>query len=95
MICQVCNKLDGIKGSIIQDVYYGSICTNCYVRLTVIEQPSSGQASYDRGRDTEEHEADIRQPYTEGKPDAGFIHLYPERAKQMFSHEEIDQATRS
>lgn len=58
------------------------------------ERPSSGEAEYNRGRDAEEHEADYRQPYTDGEPDAEFIKLYPERAAQLWTVEEIDRAMR-
>lgn len=92
--CEVCGR-PAAKGSIIDDFYYRHLCNNCYAKLTKMESPSSGEAVYNRGRDAEEHEADGRQPYTNGKPDAEFIHLYPERAKQLFSPEQIDQAERS
>lgn len=95
MKCEVCKKHEASKSSVIADYYYKNICGWCYTKLTKFNSPSSGSAEYDRGRDSEEHEADQRQPYTDGKPDATFIHLYPEAAAKLFTQEEIDQANRS
>lgn len=95
MNCEVCNKNTITKASIITDYYYKSICNSCYTRLTHFKDPSSALATYDRSRDAEDHEAYMIQPYSGGKISAEFIHLYPERAKQMFTPKEIDAATRS
>lgn len=94
MKCEVCsNSAD--RSSIIGGRYYKAICNDCYDKLADGTGPSSGQAAYDRDRDAEEHEADTRQPYTDGKADIDFIKLYPETAKKMFSDDEIRQAERS
>lgn len=93
--CEVCKIRPRVKSTIIDDYYYAHICQDCYDKLTTDNSVSSGEAEYNRGRDSEEHEADGRQPYTDGKADAEFIHLYPAQAKQLFSPEEIDRATRS
>lgn len=92
--CELCGRT-AVKSSIVGDIYYRHLCATCYSDLIASESPSSGEANYNRGRDYEDHLADIIQPYTDGKPDAEFIHLYPEKAHQMWSQEEIDQATRS
>lgn len=92
--CEVCKRTVPTKGSIIGDIYYRHICSTCYSDLMEYEKLSSGEAEYNRGRDAEEHEADYRQPYTDGEIDPEFVRLYPERAKQMWTAEEIDRALR-
>lgn len=93
-ICELCD-MPAIKSSIIGDIYYRHLCMACYDRLMTPHKPSSGEAAYNRGRDLEEHEADIMQPMAGGKLSPEFVHLYPEQARKMFSDDEIDQATRS
>jgi hypothetical protein len=93
--CEVCKQVKTTKGSIVGDNYYQHICNDCYNELMVMESPSSASADYDRSRDAEDNEQDLIQPYSGGKISVEFIHLYPERARQMWSAEEIDQATRS
>lgn len=95
MKCENCQIRDSVKSSIIIGHYYRNICQQCYDNLTAIQSGSSGQAEYDRGRDAEEHEADMRQPYTDGKPDIEFIKLYPETARKLFNEEQINTAERS
>lgn len=87
---------DGSKSAIINGVYYKAICEACYSDLTTGQSVSSGHADYDRGRDAEEHEADIMQPLGPGGiPSAEFIKLYPDTAKKVFTPEEIARAIRS
>lgn len=93
--CEVCRVDTSTKASIIDSYYYQYICNACYAKLTNFASPSSGQASYNRSRDVEDNEADMIQPYSGGKVSAEFIHLYPDRARQLFSQTEIDEATRS
>lgn len=91
-LCQICKLYPAEKAGIIKDIYYKNVCQTC---INMSFNVSAGLASYNRARDLEEHEADIRQPYSGGKPDSQFIHLYPERARELWSAEEIDRATRS
>lgn len=95
MRCEVCKLKQETKSSIIGDIYYKRICAGCYNRLMETHSPSSGQAAYNRDRDFEDHEADIRQPYSHGHADKDFIRLYPETAKKMFTEDEIREAERS
>lgn len=95
MKCSICKRPVETKTSIINGHYYKAICQSCYEKLIGHETASSGQASYNRDRDAEEHEADTRQPYTDGQPDIEFIRLYPEQARSMFSPDEIARAERS
>lgn len=95
MKCEVCQQPREGKGSIVNGIYYSHICVPCYDRLLQGQTVSSGQAAYNRDRDFEDHEADIRQPYSNGQADKEFIRLYPEQARQMFSAEEIKAAERA
>jgi hypothetical protein len=93
--CELCGN-PASKSSIIGEFYYRHICLNCYAELTKAGSISSGHAHYARKQDQVEHEADIMQPYNgDGSISAEFIHLYPERAREMWSQDEMDQATRS
>lgn len=94
-ICEVCSEKKYCRGTIIGDNYYKAVCNGCYALLTEDMGVSSGQADYNRGRDAEEHEADMIQPWVNGKPSGEFINLYPERSKTLFTDDEFDQATRS
>lgn len=93
--CEVCDRVVMTKASIIRDYYYQHICNDCYLKLTNFASPSSGQASWNRSRDAEDNESAMIQPYSGGDPSKEFIHLYPERAKQLFTEDEIRRAVRS
>lgn len=94
-ICQVCNKRPSLKSSVIADVYYSAICAQCYEQLVSGQEVSSGHADWERGRDFEEHEADTRQPFNNGKLDPTFAKLYPDTARKIASQDEINEALRS
>lgn len=53
------------------------------------EAPSSGLASYNRQRDLEDHIADVQQPRVGGLPNKGFIDNYPDKARQLFTDDEL------
>lgn len=95
MNCELCHKHEATKSSIVGEFYYKHLCGWCYTKLTKFNLPSGGSAEYDRGRDAEEHEAHMIQPYSGGKISKEFIHLYPETAQKMWTAAEIDQANRS
>lgn len=59
-----------------------------------LEKPSSGEAEYNRGRDAEDYEHEMIQPYSGGEISPEFIQLYPEKASQLWTAEEIDRALR-
>lgn len=92
--CELCD-MPAVKSSIIGDIYYKSLCLADYDRLIVDESTSSGEAAYNRDRDFEDHEADVRQPYAGGKADFEFMRLYRDTAKKMFTDDEIQAAERS
>jgi hypothetical protein len=93
--CQVCKQREGSKSSVIADTYYPAICDICYDRLLTGQTTSSGHADWMRGRDFEEHEADTRQPFNNGKLDSTFAKLYPDTARKIASQDEINEALRS
>lgn len=93
--CSVCKQREGSKSAIVKGSYYSKICGQCYEDLLADNTVSTGHADYERGRDTEEHEADIRQPWNNGKLDSEFVRLYPETAKKIATPEEINRAIRS
>lgn len=92
MKCIKCRSRPGEVSAIVNDVYYANLCSVC---LKSGQAVSSGQASYNRARDLEEHEAEIMQPYEGGLPSPRFIHLYPERSRELWSEDQINQAIRS
>lgn len=88
--CEHCRNQPGVLSAVIGGTYYRQLCHDCKHRLTATYMPSSGQASYNRQRDLEDHEADIQQPWgADGKPNSAFIRLYPEKARTHFSDEEM------
>lgn len=90
--CQICKLYPAEKAGIIKDTYYRNVCQNC---INMSFNVSAGLASYNRARDLEEHEADIMQPYEGGLPSKRFIHLYPERSRELWSEDQINQSIRS
>jgi hypothetical protein len=93
--CELCDN-DANKSAVIGDYYYRNLCMSCFANLISGQSVSSGHAEYNRGRDIEENEAAIIQPYNgDGSISTEFIHLYPERARSMWSEEQIDAATRA
>lgn len=93
--CELCSN-EGSKSTIVNAKYYRSICDGCYDSLLTGNSVSSGHADYERGRDAEDHEADIMQPLGPGGiPSAEFIKLYPDTAKKIFTREEISRAIRA
>lgn len=93
--CELCDN-EGVKSAIIREFYYKSLCFADYDFLVKNEAVSSGQAEYNRGRDHEDHLADVIQPYNgDGSISQEFLKLYPEQSAKMFSREQIDHAERS
>jgi hypothetical protein len=83
-ICLRCQSRSSDVSGIIAGVYYKELCRFC-----LLPQVSSGEASYNRQRDLEDHLADIAQPYVGGKPNPDFIRIYPDKARAMFSADEL------
>lgn len=87
--CQKClNRTSEVSG-VVRGVYYTDLCKSC-----VTGEVSSAEASYDRQRDLEDHNGDMVQPHAGGAPNVEFMKLYPERAKQLFTPEQIATAYR-
>lgn len=51
--------------------------------------PSSGEASYNRQRDLEDNAHYMAQPYVGGLPNPSFIRNYPDKARNMFTPDEL------
>lgn len=56
---------------------------------------SSGHAEWERGRDLEDHQFDLAQPYnSDGSINVDFARVYPDKAKAIFSDDELNKAMR-
>lgn len=92
-ICAQCT-LPSRHASVVKGVFYPRLCDKHYNEIVRSQMPSSGQGSYDRGRDVEDHLQDIQQPMVGGKINPEWTKLWPDRARQMFSEDAIDAAER-
>lgn len=93
-ICAQCT-LPSRHSSVIGGKYYPRLCDVHYNALVRSQMPSSGGASYDRGRDLEDHLGDVQQPTHNGKINPEWTKLWPDRARQMFKVEDIEKAERT
>lgn len=87
--CNRCNLNRSAISGIITGKYYRELCWDCYDALQAAQRPSSGLASYNRQRDVEDNQAALAQPYVGGKPNPEFIQIYPEKAAEMFTADEM------
>lgn len=91
--CSECLREDGSITAVIQGRYYPSLCGACKARLNAGQAVSSGAARWSRTIDLEDHEADIQQPHNaDGTPNGRFCRLYPDKAKYLFTDEQIRRA---
>lgn len=90
-ICQNCGERAGNLSTINKQKYWSRLCRDCFAEISGdVKKASSGHANYNRRRDAEDHQWEIVQPYTsDGKPSRDFIGLYPDRAKSLFSEDEL------
>jgi len=87
--CNDCGKKPGTVSAVIKGELVKGICESCYQLRVMSMYQSSAHAQYERERDVEDHAADVAQPRVAGKPNPDFIRNYPERAKDMFTEEEL------
>lgn len=87
--CHICKRNKATISAIVAGKYYKDICNICHSALMHDQRVSSGAAEYNRARDLEDHEADVQQPYVGGKPNPAFIRLYPDKAKELFTPDEL------
>lgn len=88
--CEVCGDETVIIGAVVNGKYYRCICHKC---LSKSRQISSGHADWERGRDLEDHEHEIQQPWNaDGTINTRFAKLYPKQAKSLFTDEELRKA---
>jgi hypothetical protein len=78
----------GTHSAVLHGQYYKNLCSDCLTRLQA-NSPSSGHASFNRQQDYIDHQADVLQPHAGGKPHTAFIRAYPDKARAMFTPEEI------
>lgn len=91
--CDKCGrslKKSHTKSGVIQSVYYKSLCGIC---ISENSQVSSGDAQWQRTIDSEDHEAEIQQPWrSDGSPNPKFIALYRDKAAHIFTEDEMRKA---
>lgn len=92
-ICSQCT-LPSRHSSVIAGAYHPRLCDKHYHELLRSQMPSSGQGSYDRGRDVEDNLGDIQQPMHNGKINPEWTKLWPDKARQMFGEVAVDAAER-
>lgn len=86
MNCELCNKSSN-RGGVINGKYYSSICNECISGQTRLI--SAQAAEFQRLSDRQEFAKDIIQPYDGDKPNGEFIKAYPNKAKEMFSEQQL------
>lgn len=85
--CDKCNDVTITTGAVLNGSF-GNYCNNCINGET--RKTAPGFAQYSRDRDREDNFADLLQPWHgDGTPNKKFIAHYPERAKDLFTEEEI------
>lgn len=94
MTCDVCKTNEASASAIIDGKYYKNICQSDKLMLQAGQAVSSGAARWARDIDAEDHEIDMQQPYSNGKPNPKFIAAYPEQAKNLFSETEMRNAVK-
>lgn len=92
--CSVCKTNPSELSAVVSGVFYKDLCRDCKALLHKGQSPSSGHARWERSIDAEDHEGDIQQPYNaDGTINVKFAKLYPKQAKELFSEEQIRNAT--
>lgn len=86
---------NGDFNAVLNGKYYKDFCSHCLALVRDgSSSPSSGHASFNRQQDLIDHEADVQQPYTGGQPNEKFIQAYPKKSREIFSAEQIRNASR-
>lgn len=92
-ICLKCT-LPSTHSAVIGHHYYTRLCDRHFNQLVRDQMPTSGQGSYDRQRDLEDHLGEVIQPMVDGHPNPEWSKFYPEKARQMFGNEAVVDAER-
>lgn len=92
-ICLNCSR-PSTHSAVIAGTLYSRLCDSHYNELVRSQMPTSGQGSYDRQRDLEDHLQDVQQPMTSAGINPEWTKLWPDRARQMFKSEDIEAAER-
>lgn len=87
--CSECGRTSAFS-AVIDGKYYSDLCLRCLSDLQAPQNPTSGQASYNRQRDLEDNADLLVQPYgPDGKPSETFRRVYPDKAGGYFSDEQL------
>lgn len=93
MICENCKSQDSNGSAIIAGKYWPNICSACKLLLNSGQSVNSGEARWQRDIDIQDHEVDVAQPYgADGNPNLMFIQAYPDKARAIFTEEQIRNA---
>lgn len=89
MICPRCShETDTVKAGVVNGRYVDNYCNNCINTLT---KSSDRFGKYNRDRQREDYRRDIIQPMDGDKPNKEFIREYSDKAKEIFTSEEIEK----
>lgn len=86
--CSECGNEGGFS-AVIDGTYFSDLCSRCLGDLQAPQNPTSGQASYNRQRDIEDNASMLVQPYENGKPNETFRRVYPGKAERYFTDEQL------
>ena len=85
----------GDFSAVLNGEYHKDLCAVCLAKLQAgTNQPSSGHASFNRQQDLIDHQADVQQPYVGGQPNEMFIQAFPKKSREIFTDEQIRNASR-
>lgn len=90
--CVICKTATATHSGVVNGTYYKHVCSAC---LTKKNRVSSGHARWSRTIDTEDHQADLMQPFNaDGTLNVDFARMYPTQAEAIFTPEQLDRALR-
>lgn len=86
MAVDECDNCGGLaEGGAIVNGIYQKLCHECLSG----ESRLTGNVSYARNKDMQDHGKDIIQPWMKGKPNKEFIQAFPKEAKRYFDKKEL------
>jgi hypothetical protein len=90
--CIICQTNPSTCSAIVGGKYYEEVCESCKLANNRV---SPGHAEWSRGIDSQDHEADLQQPYSaDGSINTKFVKLYPKQAAAVLTPEELEKAMR-
>lgn len=92
-LCESCHQLKpDTVAAVVGGIYHRNVCQCCLVGD--VDQISGNAASFDRRRGYEDNAQDTIQPYDAKGPNSEFARLYPDKAKQVFKPEVLEELKR-